>query len=114
MMKIFSVIPYWLNAKTGETRVNKKWIFLKIGQSVTEVQEWALKNRGEIYFRPEDVYTPEDIDETNLKFDVSVKELKEEFFTDANGDEYKVGFDLISKIQIKRIEIPLDSSDKNI
>lgn len=109
-MKLFSVVPYWLNAKTGETRVNKKWIFLKVAQSITEVQEWALKNRGEIYFRPDDVYNPDDIDESNLKFDVSVKEMNEEFVTDTNGTEYKIRFDLISKIKVERIEIPIDSS----
>jgi len=112
MMKLFSIIPYWLNSKTGETRVNKKWIFLKVGQTLTEVQEWAKNNKGEIYFRPDDVYRPEDIDESNLKFDVSVKELKEGFVSDTNDTEYKIAYDLISKIEIKRIEIPINHGNQ--
>lgn len=111
-MKLFSIIPYWLNAKTGETRVNKQWIFLKVGQTLTEVQEWARNNKAEIYFRPDDVYRPDDIDESNLQFDVSVKEMKEGFVSDTNGTEYKIGFDLLAKIEIKRIEIPINHSNQ--
>jgi hypothetical protein len=106
-MKIYSIIPYWLNGKTGETRTNKEWLYFKIANSYDEVYQWALTNKDEIFFRADYVYKPNEIDETDLNFDFSIKEVSDILINDLEKNEYRVKLDLFSKIEIKKIEVPI-------
>lgn len=107
-MKVFSVIPYWIDTQTGETRSRKIWLYLKIGRSYDEVYKWAQNNKERLNFSFQDVFDMKDIQESSLRFDVSVREEKDIILTDIDDNEYRVEIKPVSKIQIQRIEIPLE------
>jgi len=106
-MKIYSIIPYWLNGQTGETRTNKEWIYFKIANSYDEVYQWTLTNKDEIFFRADFVFKPNEINETDLTFDFSIKEISDIIIKDLAKNEYRVKLNLFSKIEFKKIEIPI-------
>lgn len=110
-MKVFSIIPYWFNKDTGETRVNKKWIYIKTANSYNELFEFAENHKEDFFFRADSVFKPNEINESNLKFDFSIKEISDIMVTDIFNNEYRVKLDIISRIEIKRIEVPINQDN---
>lgn len=107
-MKVFNIIPYWIDTKTGETRARENWIFFKMGETYDEVYKWAKANKDKFNFEFTEVFQTKEIEESSLKFDFSVKEEKYMFLTDTEDNEYKIQLKPIAKIQIQRIEVSLE------
>jgi hypothetical protein len=99
-MKIFRIIPYWINTETGETREKKDCIYLKIGNNYDEVFNWAKNNKDNFSFNFLDVYSSNEISENNLKFGFSIKESTNLIINDIAGNEYKIAIKPVSKIEI--------------
>lgn len=110
-MKLFNIIAYWFNIKTGESRTNKNWMYLKVGNSYDEVYKWAQENKKEFYFRFDDVYEPGEVNDSNLKFDFSIQEVSDIFVKDINNNEYRIKSDIVSRIETKKIEILLNKKE---
>lgn len=106
-MKIFNIIGYWINTKNGESRQNTNLLCLRAGSSYDEVYKWAQQNKEQFFFRYDEVYNPSEINENNVKFDFSVKEIHEMYIKDIYDNEYKTQIDLIAKIEYKKVEIPI-------
>lgn len=106
-MKIFNIIGYWINTKNGENRQNNNLICLRIGNSYDEVYKWAQQNKEKFFFRYDEVYNPSEINENNVKFDFSVKEIHEIYLKDISDSEYKAQMKLVAKVEYKKIETPI-------
>jgi len=110
-MKLFCIIPYWLNKESGETRINKRWLYLRAANSFNEINEWAKNHKEEFFFRADNVFKPNEIDETNLNYDFSIQEISDIFVFDLKENEYRVKVEIVSKIEMKKVEIPIDQDD---
>lgn len=106
-MKIYKIIGCWINTQTGESRTNPNRLYLRVGTSYDEIYNWAQKNKKDFSFRYDEVFNPSEINENNVKFDFSVQELQHLYVHDIKNNEYKAKIELISRIEIKQIEIPL-------
>ena len=107
-MKVFKIIPYWINTENREIRVKDYCIYLKIGKNYDEIFNWVKNNKKDFSFNFLDVYTSDEITENNLKFDFSVQECKDLIINDIVGNEYKIDIKPVSKIEIQKIEIPFE------
>lgn len=107
-MKVFKIIPYWINTENGEIRENKSSVYLKVGNSYEEVFNWAKENKKDFSFSFLEVYNSEEIKENNLKYDFSIQECKDLLINDILGNEYKLSVKLVSRIEIKKIEVPIE------
>lgn len=107
-MRIFNIIPYWIDKNSGEIRSKKGCLFLKIGNTYEEVYNWANSNKKLFSFSFKEVYDTKEINENNLQFDFSVEESNSYLVSDINNVEYKVQLKPIAKIEIKKIETPLE------
>ena len=106
-MRIFNIIPYWIDKNSGEIRSKKECLFLKMGNTYEEVYNWANINKKLFSFSFREVYDAKEITETNLQFDFSVEESNNYLISDINNIEYRVQLKPIAKIEIKKIETPL-------
>ena len=107
-MKIFKIIPYWINTENGEIRTNKDCVYIKIGNTYDEIFSWAKDNKKDFSFNFLDVYDSKEIKENNLKFDFSVQECKDLIANDILANEYKLSIKLVSRIETQKIEIPIE------
>lgn len=107
-MKIFNIICYWTDIEKGINHYNPDWMFLRIGDSYEEVYAWAKENYRKYYFKPNIPMISDKVSETNLKYNFSVKEIDSISILDLSEIEYKANLKLVSKIEIKKVEIPLE------
>lgn len=107
-MKVFKIIPYWINTENGELRANDHCVYLKIGKNYDEIFNWVKNNKKDFSFNFLEVYNSDEITENNLKFDFSVQECKDLIINDIVGNEYKIEIKPVSKIEIQKIEIPFE------
>ncbi|WP_291637294.1 hypothetical protein [Clostridium sp.] len=108
-MNIFNIIPYWIDVEKGETYLNSNWAYLKIGKDYDDVYKWAQENKDKIYFDIDERKEVGDADDSKFKFEFSIKEIENLYLMDTNSNEYRIELDIVAKIEIKRIEIPINS-----
>lgn len=108
-MKVFQVIPYWTDTITGANYVNSNNYCLKVGSSYEEVYQWAKINTKQFQFKPDSSMSEAKL-AGSLQFDLAVKEVEMISLHDIADVEYRVDVRLISKIETRRIEVPLDES----
>jgi len=109
LMKIFQVIPYWTDTINGANYVNSNNYCLKVGSSYEEIYQWAKINTKHFHFKPDYLMNEAQL-AGSLQFDLAVKEVETIILNDIADTEYRADVKLISKIETRRIEVPLDDS----
>lgn len=108
-MKAFQIIPYWTDTIKGANYVDTNNFCLKVGSSYEEVYQWAKSNTKQFHFKPDQL--PSELQQSGtLQFNLAVKEVDMIILQDISGIEYRADIKLISKIETRRIEVPLDES----
>lgn len=106
-MKIFQIIPYWTDAITGKNYVNSDNFCFKVGSSYEEVYQWSKNNTKRFYFKPDYLINESQL-AGELQFNLAVKEIELIILRDISDVEYRADVKLISKIETRRIEVPLN------
>ena len=109
LMKVFQVIPYWTDTITGANYVNSNNYCLKVGSSYEAVYQWAKINTKQFHFKPDYLMSEAQL-AGSFQFDLAVKEVEMIILHDIADTEYRADVKLISKIETRRIEVPLDDS----
>lgn len=111
-MKVFEIIPYWTDTINGTNYVNSNSFCLKVGSSYEEVYQWAKRNTKQFHFKPDYLLNESQLTGA-LEFNLTVKEVEMISLLDISDIEYRADVKLISKIETRRIEVPLDDESSH-